>query len=197
MEDRRIRRVQSMPSLAFEAELRKEIEKLKQEMEELREAIAVFGGEHARWLLRYTWRVSFISNVAFGCFLFLSTIYSRLRHKYRISGFIGDLLVPGAFRVRGGLWNTVMEGAMAGLKPAAPFALAAVLLLRRTGWLRMLGVAVSSAYSSWLAVTGKNPWTNVMSILCNVAYLVARSMYRIPLSELRTKLRNVVLSPQF
>jgi hypothetical protein len=189
-----MRRAVSLPSISFIHEIREEIELLRKEVAELREAIAVFEGEHARWILRYSWRLAFIANVSFAGLVLLRKIFKNLRSQYRISGFLGDLLVPGAFRVRGGLSNTLMEGAFSGVKPALPFVLAAVLLLRRQGFLRMGGAFVSAAYSLWLVSSGAYPWTNALGILCNILYLGVRSFYRVSLSDLRVRLRRVVPS---
>lgn len=178
----------------MELQLRSEVEDLRRELHELRDALLVFEGEHARWLLRYTWRLAYFSNLCFAGFMLLGSVAGRLRQHYRISGFLSDILVPGAFRIRAGLSNTVVQGILAGLKPAWPFALASLLLQRQRGPLRMLGVLVSCVYSAGLFLSGHYPWANICSIVFNLAYLSARGVYRTSLAEsVGARIRHAVL----
>jgi len=149
-------------------------------------------------MLRYSWRLAYFANISLGSLLLISAVVECIKDKYRLSGFIGDLLVPNVLRIRGGISNTILEGVLKGAKPSLPFVLSALLLSRRQGWIRMLGVSLSSAYSGWLWMTGKHRTTNLSSFVMNIVYLLVRSWYRVPLSDLRGAIRKgiVLLSPR-
>eukprot|EP00699_Malawimonas_sp_californiana_P001770 EC716141.1.p1 GENE.EC716141.1~~EC716141.1.p1 ORF type:complete len:191 (+),score=11.41 EC716141.1:93-665(+) len=182
-----LRRVQSLPIIS-QGELKAELDNLRREVSELREAIAVFEGEHARWATRYTWRLAFYSNAAFAAFFLGHRVAGSIRQTYRISGLLGEFLVPQALRARGGFSATILSGVVAGLRPSAAFVVSLVLLLRRRGWLRTLGAVLSCSYCAYLATGGVYPWPSLVTLTLQLLYLAVRLLYRVPIAELVPRL---------
>ncbi|PRP83602.1 hypothetical protein PROFUN_08328 [Planoprotostelium fungivorum] len=154
---------------------------LQEEVASMKRKVFLFEEEtnRNRWNIRYSRNMAILSNLLLGLWIFWSRLLSHVQkqHKGKLLGFVMPHLRIGTQTGEYSLRKILTEGGVKAISKSWVFFAGAFLLTRTRSWKRHLGLALTTAYSLYLALFSRFlPWTNFFNMFANVLYITAGAL---------------------